>query len=249
MCLVVLAHKMDNKYPILLGANREESCVRPASDPCVSKGEAIWAGEDRGPTGAFDTAGTWMGLSKAGFIVALTNRDDGVFHDKNQEKSRGLLVARMLSKVTMATAYIDAYVELLRGGYGGCNLLIADKDLATIIHAPSANNIKMELLDPGLHVLTNLNINDPNDVRINLMKAKLDVGRFEESAKEMLRHPDIIVHDDDWGTIASSILMTGKESTRFLHINGKPTGVDYRCYSDLTMPIGSPLSLDDSAGR
>jgi uncharacterized protein with NRDE domain len=209
MCIVFLAFQMNQDFPIMYGANREESCTRPMTLPSVNlRPVRLVAGLDRGPKGDMAEAGTWFGTNEHGLTVAVTNRDDGVLHGHNAKNSRGLLVEELLRDTpSVDDAASVAISSIMNGAYGGFNLLMADWNKALILHSKGPSQFFTAQLGPGLHVLTNLDLDDPEDTRIKYVKENLKAHDFENSASKILLSPEIMVEDDEWGTIASSILM------------------------------------------
>ena len=58
----------------------------------------------------------------------------------------------------MATRALDS------NNYAGCNILCADAESAAVIH--SGDWLRVRLLPPGIHVLTNRDVNDGSDPRL-----------------------------------------------------------------------------------
>lgn len=232
-------------FPISVGANREESCVRPATLPTIHKSTSsvlgnlamptLIAGEDRGQDGKSLLAGTWLGINQAGLAVAVTNRDDCKTRIKTQ--SRGLLVNEILACAQDVDSAADlAMGKLYDGGYGGCNLMIADmRGRGCVVYSDSEKRVLPEkiMLPAGLHVLTNLDVDDPEDKRIEHVKKTLDLRFFKDSAMRVLSHETIIINDDEWGTISSSVARIGEGFSEFHHCLGKPTPDSYADFSDL----------------
>src|SRR5580692_5271053 len=133
MCLVFISIQAEGKGPVMIGANREESRLRPTTSPvcCTRNGlRCLLAGADHGPDGSFPEMGTWLGVNEAGMAVAVTNRHDGALAWANQTRSRGLLAVLMLDNDRSRDAADIAQSALAQGGYGGCNFLIATADAA-----------------------------------------------------------------------------------------------------------------------
>jgi uncharacterized protein with NRDE domain len=224
MCLVFLAFQVSDTAAIMLGANREESRSRPVTSPvCSTKGRehALLAGADRGPDGLFPEIGTWLGVNEAGLVVAVTNRSDGELAWVDQIRSRGLLAVALLGFQDPADATAFARDELARGGYGGCNYLIASRGAAFVVHAPGARRITTKPLSPGLHCMTNLDLNDAQDHRIRIVRECLEPSRFVDSAQQLCRDPRLIVDGPERGTVSSSLITVGAEIA-FYHIRGDP---------------------------
>ena len=166
MCLGFLAFQMNDADPVMLGANREESRSRPSTSPVCSRINAVptlAAGANQGPDGTFPEVGTWLGVNETGLVVAVTNRRDGTLAWADQVRSRGLLAVALLAFDDPAAALRLATDALALGGYGGCNYLIANRDAAYIIQAPRAQGISASRIAPGLHAMTNLDLDDRDD--------------------------------------------------------------------------------------
>lgn len=231
MCIVVLNYDPTSDFPILIGANREESTTRPISSPCADFGYCgrIVAGQDFGADGSMKTPGTWLGFNIHGLTVAITNRDDGVIHGVDQLNSRGVLCYDILKHENSLSAVKFAVDSLMNGRYGGCNYIIADFKTAWIVHARGPSDIRIKEIDPGLHILTNLDINDPEDRRVNYINS---LPRNIQP-HDYLTSLEILITDTQWGTISSSIIEVSKENvfekTIFMHSNTRPQGPeDYK---------------------
>ncbi|MCW5900710.1 MAG: NRDE family protein [Flavobacteriales bacterium] len=90
MCLLVLAHRVHTRYPLVVAANRDEFLERP------SAGAHFWA-DHPGILAGRDlrAGGTWMGLSRQGRFAALTNHRD-MRRAWPQGPSRGAVVVEAL---------------------------------------------------------------------------------------------------------------------------------------------------------
>ncbi len=152
MCLVFIAYRIDGCPPIMIGANREESRSRPITAPVccrVRSLRALLAGADHGPDGTFPAMGTWLGVNEAGIAVAVTNRSDGELAWADQTRSRGLLAVDLLGFDRPDAASQFAREELTRGGFGGCNYLIAGAEATFVVEAPGAGRVSVVGLAPG----------------------------------------------------------------------------------------------------
>ena len=146
--------------------------------------------------------------------------------------------SRCLRSATRELAVRLAVSVLAVGGYGGCNYLIANRDEAHIVHAPGTQRIAATRLAPGLHAMTNLDIDDQDDPRIRHVFEHLEPARFLDSAERICRDERIIIAGPERGTVSSSLIMVG-ETIRFYHIRGDPR--DGRLRTDHAV-----LSADDS---
>jgi uncharacterized protein with NRDE domain len=165
--------------------------------------------------------GTWLGVNEAGLVVAVTNRQDGELPFERQFRSRGLLAVALLSFDDPRKAALAAGDELSNGGFGGSNFLIAGPASAFSIHAPGARTVGIRELDPGVHAITNLDLDDPNDARIRFIRATLDSEQFETSASSLCRHERIVITGSDRGTVSSSLVLVGQKIFMY-HLLGNP---------------------------
>lgn len=116
MCLILFALKAHADYPLVIAANRDEYHRRPTAPA------AYWS--DRPDVlGGRDLAahGSWLALSRAGRLGAVTNFRDG--RGATAARSRGHLVADFIGSQTPPDAHI-AQLETVKDQYGGFNLLL-----------------------------------------------------------------------------------------------------------------------------
>ena len=232
VCLVFLGFRVDRDTPVMIGANREESFRRPTTSPvCCRSGSirCLLAGADHGPDGTFAEMGTWLGVNECGLVVAVTNRSDGELRWEDQTRSRGLLVIALLGLDDPVQATRNGEHALSQGGYGGSNLLIASPESAFVIEAPGARRITTRAIEPGVHAITNLDLDDKNDARISFVRENLDPAHFVSSAQSLCRHEKIIIAGAERGTTSSSVALVGSEILLH-HVQGNPNQDVYRLY-------------------
>jgi uncharacterized protein with NRDE domain len=230
MCLVFISFQNARSHPVMIGANREESRRRPTTSPvcCVQQHlHCLLAGADHGPDGSFPEMGTWLGVNQAGVAVAVTNRHDGELTAAEQIRSRGLLTVELLGYREPEQAAHWAQLQLARGGFGGCNFLIASAAAAFVVEAPGARRIALSRLQPGIHAMTNLDLDDDTDSRIALVRATVRPADFISSAGRLGRDERILVSGAERGTISSSMILAGDDIVLY-HIDGNPRGRDYQ---------------------
>ena len=143
MCLLAVFFRIVDDAPLVVGANREEAYARGGEPPQLQEGACRFvAGRD--PT----AGGTWLGVNEHGVLVAITNRIKTLLPP--QPRSRGLLVRELLACPTAVDAVRLASHELGQNRYAGCNLLCADLESATVLHA--SDWLRVRPLPPGIHV-------------------------------------------------------------------------------------------------
>ncbi len=158
MCTLAIYVRAFAAYPVVVAANRDEFYSRTTSSPGVLDSSAgIFGGRD-------DVAGgTWLGVNRHGLVAALLNRRTSEPADP-AHRSRGQLCLDMLRSESASAARGLLNRERARA-YNPFNLLVADSRDAWI-----ANNHGLEIaiteLGTGLHLITNLDLNDPTCPRI-----------------------------------------------------------------------------------
>jgi uncharacterized protein with NRDE domain len=143
MCLILLAWKMDDRFPLVLAANRDEFYERP-SQPAAFWPEQpdLLAGRD------LREGGCWLGITRDGRLSALTNfRDPASL--KTGAPSRGHLVLDYLRERQKPEAYLDRIGPA--HGYNGFNLLLGDRDGLFCF----SNRGGRQQIEPGIHGLSN----------------------------------------------------------------------------------------------
>jgi uncharacterized protein with NRDE domain len=117
----------------------------------------VVAGQD------LQAGGTWLGLNQHRMTVGMLNRRTAAGPDPRR-RSRGLLCLEALQRQTP-----DEVADWLGGHradtYNPFNLLVASAATALVI-TNDGQSLRTTRLDPGLHLLTNLDLNDPTCPRI-----------------------------------------------------------------------------------
>lgn len=237
MCLLALFFRVVDDAAVIAGANREEYYQRGGEPPRLLEG-AIRAVAGIDPT----AGGTWFGVNENRVLVAVTNRRK--LDVPPQPRSRGLLVRDLLACPSAAAAVDRAIHALEQNHYAGANFLCADANRAVVIQA--GDWLRIRPLPPGIHVLTNRDVNDASDARLNYALDWLN-RRPYHSAADCLRtlrqlcsqhepdDPPMCFRDDERGTVSSSLVAlrdTPADST-YLHAQGPPCRIPYADYSHL----------------
>jgi len=158
MCTLAAYVGVSDDLPLLVAANRDEFLDRPAADPAViAYGPWVVAGQD------LTAGGTWFGVNEAGMVVGLLNRRRPGGPDPHC-RSRGLLCLEVLQ--TRSPADAEAYVRATAAEtYNSYNLLVADRH-AAFVATNALGRIELTPLSRGVHLLSNLELNDPTCPRI-----------------------------------------------------------------------------------
>ncbi len=149
MCLILIAHRADPRYRLVVAANRDEFFRRPTAPADYwSDAPHVLGGRD------LEKGGTWLGIATDGRWAAVTNFRDGTSPEPGTG-SRGGLVAGYLCGSARAQAYV-ASMEQCAHEYHGFNLLAGDgagvhylsnKDDGPIMLAPGVYGLSNHLLD------------------------------------------------------------------------------------------------------
>lgn len=187
MCTLVILRRPDERWPLLLAANRDEMLDRPWKPPArhwpdrpeVTAGLDVLAG------------GSWLGLNDHGVAAGILNRI-GSLGPAAGKRSRGELVLDALDHADAAAA-ADALGHLDAGAYRPFNMVIADNRDAYWIRArPGAPGERIEVspIPEGLHMVTAHDMDDESSRRIRLHRA-----RFAAAAAP---DPNALDGDGDW---------------------------------------------------
>jgi uncharacterized protein with NRDE domain len=243
MCLLALFYRVVEDAPVVVGANREEEYRRGGTPPQIHEAALGGSLRARAVFGTDPTAGgTWLGVNEHGLLVAVTNRRKS--GQPERPRSRGLLVRDLLALPTAQEATAHAIRELDGGSYAGCNFLCADANSATVIHG--GDWLRVRPLPPGLHVLTNRDVNDASDPRAGHVLGWLGTRSHRvaddclASLRQVCGHhppeePPICVRLEDRGTVSSTLvaLRPTLAASSLWHAEGPPDRTPYTDYSSL----------------
>ncbi|NJD23886.1 MAG: NRDE family protein [Betaproteobacteria bacterium] len=148
MCLIVIAWRVHDDFPLVVAANRDEFHDRPAA-PAGAWEDApgVYGGRD------LQAGGTWLGVARGQRFAAVTNvREPGIAPGK---RSRGDLTREYLTGNESATAFAS---RIDGAAYSGFNLLLSDGEslcyTSNRIPAPRS-------LPPGIYGLSNHLLDSP----------------------------------------------------------------------------------------
>lgn len=242
MCLILLVYRAVDGYPLLLAANREESYSRPTAPPQLHPGPPrVVCGTD------LAAGGTWLAVNEYGLVAAVTNRPRQNVPPK--PRSRGLLCRDVVRLPTATDALELARDELEHEPYAGVNLLVADRHTAWVISA--GEQLVLQPLEPGVHLLAAGDVNDPHDRRLARVR-RLYSGQSVATADEFYRlasricslgpaedEPAIVLRRPGGGTVSSTILVVAEnpKNSRLWHAAGPPDATAYEDLSPLVRTL------------
>lgn len=241
MCTLAVYVGVSEDVPLLVAANRDEILDRPTAEPqAIACDPAVFAGQD------LSAGGTWFGVNEHGMVVGLLNRRRPAGPNPSR-RSRGLLCLEILQCRSPAAA--AARLHATDGeAYNSFNMLVADAQQAFVATNPAAR-VQVDRLEAGVHLLTNLALNDPTCPRIakssQLFRAVRLPGATELDAvvpelRAILSDhttaldpraqviDTLCVHLPGYGTRSSSIVaITRTGRMRYWHAAGPPCRTAY----------------------
>ena len=210
MCTMAILYRVARGTPILIAANREERYDRPTQYPKIQSGSPrVVCGIDR------RAGGTWLGVNQHGLFCAVSNRRKKDL--PAEPRSRGLLCRELLELRTAKEASDHAAKELSRGIYAGANYVCADGRYAAVVHG--GNTVEVVELTPGLHVLSDGNVDDPRDPRHEFVRRMLTLHTLDSAVTFLAvasrvfgRKVDdegrrgVVLYGAESGTVSSTLL-------------------------------------------
>ena len=189
MCTLVIFRRPRHRWPVLIGANRDEMVDRPSKPPgrhWPDRPEVI-AGLD------MLAGGSWLGINDWGVAAAVLNRHGSLGPSPNR-RSRGELVLEALDHAD-ATAAAEALSDLDPEAYRTFNLIVADESHGFWLRHAGGPGIELSPLKDGLSMIA---AGDLDDLAIRRLELALPAFRAWPTPD-----PD---HDDwfGWQSLLSS---------------------------------------------
>ena len=239
MCLLVVLYRVVDDAPILIAANREERFDRPTLVPRLYRGPPRYVcGLD------LQENGTWLGVNEHRLFVAVTNRARPGL--TASPRSRGLLCLDLLACKTAKKATAMVRAALSDGSYAGANYVCLDPTYGAAVYG--GRDISVVEITPGLHVLTDADLDDPEDRRQNQARRLLDtagskatssVAGFLETTAIVCAHKGVIVRAADSGTVSADqvAVTTTASDAVYRHTPGPPDRLEFDDFSNLLASV------------
>ncbi|HJO13713.1 MAG: NRDE family protein [Pelagibacteraceae bacterium] len=163
MCTSIILFRKNNLWPVIIGTNRDEKLDRKSLFPnrhWKKKYPKIVGGKD------LKKNGSWIGVNDFGITAIIHNRK----HNKEfvkKKNSRGNIILETLrhSSIKKALNYISS---IDKNNYNSFNLLVAAyNECYWIKHDIKVKNLLIKKLDEGLSVITDKDLNDRENKKIN----------------------------------------------------------------------------------
>lgn len=177
MCLILLAHGVHPRFPLVLAANRDEFLTRPSAplgewpdSPGVFGGRDLQAG------------GSWLAARPDGRWAAVTNYRSAAELERRFPRSRGDLVAGFVRGVGAPTAYARSLLPDL-ADFGGFNLLAGDgSEIVWLSNRAAEGEAPYRVLDPGIYGISNHLLDTPWP---KVVRGKAELARLLERGGEI----------------------------------------------------------------
>jgi uncharacterized protein with NRDE domain len=234
MCLLVVAWHHSERWPLQVGANRDEWLDRPSTSIAILRGAEprILGGRDE------RAGGSWLAVNEHGVVCGLTNRPVADGPDPGR-KSRGRLPRVATEALTAAEGAEVLAAEAATGAYNPAWLLVGDRQSLYYVAVDPDGATRPERLSPGIHVLENAALGAPSVkvdyVRSALSRADLAGIPLWEVLPGLLRDHTVIdtgdgpprfpdgrerraatlapcVHADGYGTRSSALVRVGDDA-------------------------------------
>ncbi len=237
MCTVLLRLAPGGRWPVLLGAVRDEFVERAWDGPA-----AHWPGTHPGLVGGRDqkAGGTWLAVDPAGrAVAALLNagqREEP--EDGEPRPTRGTLALRILTEDGLPddVSRYDRF-HLLRVTPARAELWSWDGD-----------SLAHQVLEPGDHVIVNAGLDTDDDPLVPHFAPLLRGLPSELDAWRELMAGDGLDPDDDralvvrkeieghlYGTTSASLLALSDDEVRY---EFTATPADARSWYEVALPVG-----------
>ncbi len=157
MCLLVFAWQVEPSHPLTVAANRDERLDRPARHCTVLRDHhpRVLGGRDE------LAGGTWLAVNEHGVVAGLTNRPSPGGRDATK-RTRGELPLLLAGERTAAGA-VDTLVRRVRpDDYNPAWILVGDRQTLYYLELAPDRQVAVHQLDPGVHVLENVPLDQPS---------------------------------------------------------------------------------------
>ena len=161
MCTSIIFINRSSKWPVIIGSNRDERLNREWKFPArhwFNKYSNIIAGKDE------KKGGSWIGVNDSNLVSLIHNRKTKKL---KKSTSRGNIILDVL-KHTEINSSLNYIKKINRLKYNNFNLLISNsKKTFWIKHDLDNEKLYIEELREGLSILTENELNNTNDKKIN----------------------------------------------------------------------------------
>jgi len=159
MCTLIILYRPNDKWPLLVGGNRDEMVNRPWLEPANHWSNKICAGKD------ILAGGTWFGINNQGMVASVLNRINSLGNDKNK-KSRGIIPIDILNKNNIEEA-INYVKNINTQNFKSFNLFFGNNQKVFWAKGTNNNKIILNNITPGMHFLDSYDLNSLKSPKFN----------------------------------------------------------------------------------
>jgi len=191
-------------------------------------------------------------VNQYGLFVTVANRAKMIVPP--EPRSRGVLCRELLAFRTAPEAAEHAARELGTGRYAGANFVCADADRGVVVYG--GNQVRVVELTPGLHLLTNGQMDDDRDERQQFARRLLTLQRLDSAvaflavaSRTLARKPNrdgrrgIVLCGNRYGTVSSTLLSLPPKTQNAVYQYAPGPPSDHG-YDDLSALLRQVLSTD-----
>jgi uncharacterized protein with NRDE domain len=236
VCTILLAWQCVGDAHFVVGANRDELVQRQAAppellstDPLIAGGRDLFAG------------GTWLAVAADARLCAVTNRrptgGSEIVRDASRH-SRGEIPLRVLTEVG-ERRLPDFLAAIPPDRYNPVNVMYVSASLAVVASVDGDRAPRVTILEPGVHVLTVGDIDDPTRAKDQALGGLLQRtargassgADLELSMRTLLSRHDsatddardaACIHGDEYGTVSSATVTLTDDALTYRHAQGRP---------------------------
>jgi uncharacterized protein with NRDE domain len=177
VCTLVALHRTHPEHALVVAANRDEFYARKTAPPSVIVPETgAVAGRD------LEAGGTWLGATRAGFFVGLTNQRTLEWPIAKAPRSRGAIPLEALRRGSVAGTR-TLISEISHAEYKPFNLMYGD-GLELEVAYIRPEGFEIVPLEPGIHVLCNDRMGSPDFPKADRARSLV---RSDSSLEELAR--------------------------------------------------------------
>ena len=216
MCTLVILRRPEHRWPVIIGANRDEMIDRPWRAPgrhWPDRAEVV-AGLD------LLAGGSWLGINDWGVVAAVLNRH-GSLGPAEGVRSRGELVLEALDHADAVEA-ATALSHLNPAAFRTFNLIVADSRDGFWLRHGGDGRIGVHPLPEGLSLIAAGELNELDARRLALAQPRFaaapppDPDQAAWSWQELLSDPSappgepanapLRFRTDGYGTVSSALI-------------------------------------------
>ena len=228
MCLIVLAHRTSEDFPLVVAANRDEDYDRPTHDAHHwTAMEDIVGGRDA------LHGGTWLAVRRGGRFAAVTNLRGA----ERRKRSRGFLVRDYVAGEMDVESYA-ATIANEGNEYAGFHLIAGEAAGELMYITPEVQTP----LAPGLHAFSNAPAEEEwpkTAYAIQRLENALVITDVEALVDELMRflaeprgigelESEVFIPGDRYGTRSSTVVVATRTEILFAEQSyargGEPLG-------------------------